>query len=198
MYVSPVGCGPFEDGMGSSSDKLQKQKLCLHTCTYIHVAGKAALVRHSTPHPCGATFLLACRTNNGDSPAVDPTFLSAGSLVTLIAPITTHLRCPPRRLSTEVIQHCLDVPRHLNWSFWEGTFRGLFGRPIPHTKLAGTTHQTPKLKEEDEDKSIFRPPWGAHLVALRHPTALSTHSAAHSHISHVSSLFGLYLAHNLL
>jgi hypothetical protein len=31
------------------------------------------------------------------------------------------------------------------------------GRPISHTKPSGITHQTPKRKEEVENKSIFRP-----------------------------------------
>jgi hypothetical protein len=49
--------------------------------------------------------------------------------------------------------------RHLNWSFWEGIFGGSGGLFYAlRTKPPGITHQTPKRKDEVENKSIFRPP----------------------------------------
>jgi hypothetical protein len=51
--------------------------------------------------------------------------------------------------------HGISAP--VNWSLWEGIAIQRSGRPISHNKLSGITHQTPKRKEEVENKTIFRP-----------------------------------------
>jgi hypothetical protein len=67
----------------------------------------------------------------------------------------------PRRLNYSRHQAHLPCSRHLNWSSWEGTSRGLGGLfhtpnwPVPPTKR-------PNAKRKSKTKAFF--PFGAHLT----------------------------------